>query len=135
MAGAFDSRSVTMQEMMDKDPTLDVGGDPDQANGETPSPFERYGEPLPENWIPMYRKTLRTPTRRLKIACIGAGISAMNLAYKIYHERKELNCELVIYEVNEDIGGTVSTSLALLALRTGFDQVAVAGQHISRSGL
>ncbi|SMR44755.1 unnamed protein product [Zymoseptoria tritici ST99CH_3D1] len=94
MAGAFDAAPRTMRDMMEKDPTLDVKNDADEANGETPSPAERYGEPLPSNWIPMYRKPLRTPTRKLRIACIGAGISAMTLAYKIYHEQTNLDCEM-----------------------------------------
>ncbi|KAF2208808.1 hypothetical protein CERZMDRAFT_48524 [Cercospora zeae-maydis SCOH1-5] len=63
----------------------------------------RYGEPLPDNHIPLYKKPLRTPTRKLRIACIGAGISAMNFAYKIYHEWKDTlgeNTELVLWLVN-----------------------------------
>lgn len=95
--------------MMSTDPTLVVNGVPDEANGERPNPPERYGQPLPENWVPLYKKPLRTPTRRLRIACIGAGISAMNLAYKLYYEwRKPLGdlTELVIYEANESMGGT-----------------------------
>lgn len=111
-----------MKEMMEKDPTLDgVGIPPDEANGPIPQPFERYGEPLPvKNWIPLYRKPLRTPTRKLRIACIGAGISAMTLAYKIYHEWKEEfeegGVEFVVYEANEDIGGTVSKLLLLVGM-------------------
>lgn len=57
---------------------------------------------------------MQTPTRKLRIACIGAGISAMNLAYKLYHERRRLVCELVIYEANESIGGTVRSSCLTL---------------------
>lgn len=109
MAGILDSKPSTMEEMMDKDPTLVVNGNPDQANGGTPNPPERYGEPLPSSWIPLYKKSMRTPTRKLRIGCIGAGIAAMNLAYKIYHEWKDIlgdYTELVIYEANEELGGT-----------------------------
>jgi hypothetical protein len=109
MAGSFDMIPLSMEEMMAQDPTLVVDGVDHEANGPTPDPFERYGEPLPSNWIPLYKKPLRTPTRKLRIACIGAGISAMNLAHKIYHEWKdvlEAHIELVIYEANESIGGT-----------------------------
>lgn len=116
MAGAFDSLPASMKEMMDKDPTLDVDVPPEEANGSIPGPFERYGEPLPEkNWVPLYRKPLWTPTRKLRIACIGAGISAMNLAHKIYHERREEleGVEFVIYEGREDIGGTVSVMIVI----------------------
>lgn len=94
---------------MSKDPTLILNGTPDDANGEKPNPPERYGEPLPPKWIPLYMKPLRTPTRKPRIACIGSGISAMNLAYKLYYEWKDTLgdiTELVIYEANEDIGGT-----------------------------
>lgn len=36
----------------------------------------------------------------------------MNLAHKIYHEHEDLDVELVIYEANEQIGGTVSSTPA-----------------------
>lgn len=115
---------------MEKDPTLDVKNDADEANGETPSPAERYGEPLPSNWIPMYRKPLRTPTRKLRIACIGAGISAMTLAYKIYHEQTNLDCEMVIYEGRESMGGTAGRSIPS-ASPPRSRLVLVAGKHVS----
>lgn len=109
MAGSFDVNASSMEEMIAKDPTLVVNGIHDQANGEKPNPPERYGEPLPADWIPLYKKPMRTPTRKLRIACIGAGISSMNLAYKIYHEWKDTlgdYTEIVFYEANEDMGGT-----------------------------
>ncbi|KAF7185128.1 putative sterigmatocystin biosynthesis monooxygenase stcW [Pseudocercospora fuligena] len=110
MAGIYVSEDkFTMEDMMEKDPTLEVNGIPDEAIGPRPDPPERYGEPLPPDWIPLYRKPMRTPTRKLRIACIGAGISAMNLAYKIYHEWHDVigdYTELVIYEANETMGGT-----------------------------
>jgi protoporphyrinogen oxidase len=83
----------------------------------------------------MYRKPLRTPTRRLRIACIGAGISAMNLAYKIYHERQDLNCELVVYEGREDMGGTVGYYSAGKGNSGNSCYVSVVGQHVPRSRL
>ena len=109
MAGFADVEKMSMEDMMANDPTLIVNGITDEANGDEPNPPERYGEPLPSSWIPLYKKPQRTPTRRLRIACIGAGISAMNLAYKIYHEWRDTlgdHTELVIYEANNDIGGT-----------------------------
>ncbi|CAK1354968.1 putative sterigmatocystin biosynthesis monooxygenase stcW [Cercospora beticola] len=109
MAGAYDSMPQTMEDMLSKDPTVAATSLNDSANGEVPDPPMRYGEPLPDNHIPLYKKPSRTPTRKLRIACIGAGISAMNFAYKIYHEWKETlgeNVELVLYEANDDIGGT-----------------------------
>lgn len=42
--------------------------------------------------------------RHLKIICIGAGASGLNLAYQI---RKNMrNVDLVIYEKNGTVGGT-----------------------------
>ncbi|KAK4900271.1 hypothetical protein LTR27_002495 [Elasticomyces elasticus] len=90
-------------------PIVVLNGNPDDAVGSTPRPFERYGQPLPSQWIPMYKKPMRTATRRLRICVIGASVSAMNLAYKIYHEHKmdqEGLAELCFYEANDDIGGT-----------------------------
>ncbi|EMC94774.1 hypothetical protein BAUCODRAFT_560547 [Baudoinia panamericana UAMH 10762] len=57
----------------------------------------------------MYRKPMRTPTRKLRICVIGAGISAMTLAYKLYHEHNMIEsglAELCIYEAHESMGGT-----------------------------
>lgn len=117
MAGAYDSVPMKMEEMMSKDPTLAAVDVPnDEANGKLPDPPVRYGEPLPSHHIPLYMKPVRTPTRRLRIVCIGAGISAMNLAHKIYHEWNDAlgdYTELVLYEANESLGGTCKTTTTL----------------------
>ena len=42
--------------------------------------------------------------RQLRIVCVGAGASGLQLAYKA--ERILENVELQIYEKNEDVGGT-----------------------------
>ncbi len=42
--------------------------------------------------------------RPLKIICAGAGASGLLFAYKL--QRSFNNFELIIYEKNEDIGGT-----------------------------
>ena len=114
MAGAYDSVPMKMEEMMNKDPTLAAVDIPnDEANGQLPDPPMRYGEPLASHHVPLYKKPLRTPTRKLRVVCIGAGISAMNLAYKIYHEWKNAlgaYTELVLYEANESLGGTCKTT-------------------------
>jgi cation diffusion facilitator CzcD-associated flavoprotein CzcO len=50
-----------------------------------------------------------TPTRKLRIITIGAGISAMTLAHKLQHEHKDLSetiLEHTIYESNPSTGGT-----------------------------
>lgn len=77
-----------------------------EAIGSIPDPFERYGKPLPANWIPLYQKPTRTPTRRLRVITIGAGVSSMGLAYKIGVHKLDEYIDHVIYEANSDIGGT-----------------------------
>ena len=98
------------EDMLSEDPTIQLNGDPDTANGPTPDPPTRYGQPLAKEWIPLYRKPMRTPTRKLRVVSIGAGISAMNLAYKIHHEHdligKGIVSDLCMYEAHEEMGGT-----------------------------
>lgn len=109
MVGAYIDESASTSDLLEQDPTIIVNGNPDEANGGTPDPFTRYGQPLSQQWIPLYKKPMRTPTRKLRMGVIGAGISAMNLAYKIYHEtdlHKTGMVELCIYERNPVIGGT-----------------------------
>lgn len=78
-----------------------------EASEHASKPAERYGKPLPDNWIPLYDKPSRTPTRRLRVVTIGAGISAMGLAYKLHHEHQlDDILDSVVYEANVDIGGT-----------------------------
>ena len=101
------SNGTTMQDLFANDPTVQVDGDPDEANGTTPNPPLRYGQPLPNEWIPLYKKPMRTPTRRLRVVTIGAGISAMGLTYKLHEEHKlDDILDHTIYEANDDIGGT-----------------------------
>lgn len=52
----------------------------------------------------MSQVPMRTP-RPLKIVCVGAGMSALNLAHEV-ETGGFANCQLVIYEKNSDIGGT-----------------------------
>ena len=86
MAGAYMNEGSSVEDLFKQDPTVTLDGIPDEANGEQPEPFTRYGKPLPPQWIPLYRKPMRTPARKLRICVIGSGISAMGFAYKIYHE-------------------------------------------------
>ena len=108
MAGAFINERQSVEDLFAQDPTVILNGVPDEANGSTPDPFVRYGQPLPKEWIPLYKKPMRTPTRKLRIVVIGAGISAMNLAHKVYHEHKMHPdmVELCMYDANEQLGGT-----------------------------
>lgn len=48
--------------------------------------------------------------RKIKVLTIGAGVSGILMAYQI--QKYCENVEHVIYEQNEDIGGTVSTDLS-----------------------
>jgi hypothetical protein len=115
MAGAYMSESTSVENLYAQDPTVVLNGTPDDCNGPIPEPFERYGQRLPPQWIPLYKKPMHTPTRKLRICVIGASVSAMNLAYKVYHEYKidqEGLAELCFYEANDDIGGTWLVSSA-----------------------
>ena len=127
---------ATAEDMAAEDPTVQLNGIPDEANGTRPDPPIRYGQPLPKEWIPLYRKPMRTPTRKLRVVAIGAGISAMNLAYKIYHEHrlieKDIVSDLCMYEAHEDMGGTwlVNTYpgklLQMLRIKTRLKETGVA---------
>lgn len=43
-------------------------------------------------------------TKPIKVVCVGSGISGMCLAFRMLKRVEDF--ELVIYEKNEDIGGT-----------------------------
>ena len=46
-------------------------------------------------------------TRRpIRVACMGAGYSGLMMATVFSQKMKDKNAELVIYERNEDLGGT-----------------------------
>jgi len=46
-------------------------------------------------------------TRRpIRVACMGAGYSGLMMAIMFAEQMKDKNAELVIYERNEDLGGT-----------------------------
>ena len=50
---------------------------------------------------------MRTPSRRLKVVVIGAGIACIEFLYKAYNVYHL--CEYVdftVFEANEDVGGT-----------------------------
>lgn len=57
---------------------------------------------------PLYR-IIEEPigTRRsIRVACMGAGYSGLMMAIMFGEKMKDKNAELVIYERNEDLGGT-----------------------------
>lgn len=55
---------------------------------------------------------MKTPTDKLRIVIIGAGVSGIGLAYNLQHKHKladggsEALVEHTIYEANSDVGGT-----------------------------
>lgn len=113
MAGLFAPTSSGLDPTTD--PTYNLSTAPAGANGPIPSPKSRYGKPLPDSWVPLYQKPMRTPMRRLRVVTIGAGVSGMGFAYKLQHAHRltESNgdeigpmVEHTIYEANKDLGGT-----------------------------
>ncbi|CAN8097720.1 unnamed protein product [Discula destructiva] len=114
MAGMFPSASSAMDPATD--PTYNLTAAPADANGPTPDPKVRYGKSLPPSWEPLYQKPMGTPMRKLRIVTIGAAVSGLGFAYQLQHAHKltevvegdggDALAEHVIYEANEDIGGT-----------------------------
>ena len=48
-----------------------------------------------------------TPTRKIRVVCVGAGFAGLMVAHKVQHELKlENEIDLAIYERNPEIGGT-----------------------------
>ncbi len=67
----------------------------------------------PSNWVPLLQQPLYTPTRKLRVVCVGAGYAGLMLASKVQNEWKmEDFVDLQIYEKNGDVGGTVSLGAA-----------------------
>jgi hypothetical protein len=44
--------------------------------------------------------------RPIRVVCLGAGYSGLMMAIMFNEKMKDANAELVIYERNEDLGGT-----------------------------
>lgn len=56
---------------------------------------------------PLLEQPAFTPTRKMRVVCVGAGFSGLLVAHKVQHELKlENEVDLCIYEKNPDIGGT-----------------------------
>ncbi|KAF4553101.1 Flavin-binding monooxygenase-like protein 9 [Elsinoe fawcettii] len=90
-------------------PSVDQTHTSNGTNGtsDDPPPQTRYGQPLPPSWMPLYDAPLRTPTRKLRVITIGAGVSAMGFAYQLHHNHKlDDYVSHTIYEANSSIGGT-----------------------------
>ncbi|QRD93240.1 hypothetical protein F9C07_2098600 [Aspergillus flavus] len=48
----------------------------------------------------------RTTEKKLRVVCIGAGLSGLTIAYKLKHEKPLDFLDLTIYEKNPEVGGT-----------------------------
>ncbi|KAF2706653.1 FAD/NAD(P)-binding domain-containing protein [Pleomassaria siparia CBS 279.74] len=80
--------------------------DLDQYLDSIQPPPTRYGHPVPPCWVPLQDQPVRHP-RKLRMVTIGGGISAMNLAYMVQHEKKlDDIVECRIYEKDPVLGGT-----------------------------
>lgn len=56
---------------------------------------------------PLLAQPAFTPTRKMRVVCIGAGMSGLMVAWKVQHGFKlEDEVDLAIYERNPEIGGT-----------------------------
>ncbi|ROV88967.1 hypothetical protein VMCG_10149 [Cytospora schulzeri] len=56
---------------------------------------------------PLLSQPAFTPTRKMRVVCIGAGISGLMVAWKVQHGFKlEDELDLAIYDRNPEIGGT-----------------------------
>lgn len=59
-----------------------------------------------KNWVPLSQEPAYNP-RRMRIVCVGAGISGLTLAYEVKHDKAlEGFIDFTIYDKNENIGGT-----------------------------
>lgn len=63
-------------------------------------------ESKPSNWVGVLEEPIFN-RRKLRVVCIGAGLSGLTLAHKIKHEYAVGDkVDFTIYEKNNDIGGT-----------------------------
>jgi hypothetical protein len=79
-----------------------------QTNGHTNGHANSIHKGHPAALDPFY-KIVEQPigTRRpIRVACMGAGYSGLMMAIVFSERMKDKNAELVIYERNEDLGGT-----------------------------
>lgn len=86
------------------------------ASFKTPKPDLTPGPSIPEPMTKMTTshldasyKIVERPIgtrRRIRVVCMGAGYSGLMMAMVFSQRMKDKNAELVIYERNEDLGGT-----------------------------
>ena len=76
------------------------------VNGHSQTTGDQYAG-KPPNWEPLLQQAAFTPTRKLRVVCVGAGMSGMMVAWYVYHGMKlQGEIDLAIYDRNPDIGGT-----------------------------
>lgn len=57
-------------------------------------------------WVPVLDQPVHTP-RKIRVVCVGAGVSGLILAHKYKYELKmDEYIDFTIYEKNQDVGGT-----------------------------
>ncbi|KAJ9361394.1 hypothetical protein C8Q69DRAFT_401042 [Paecilomyces variotii] len=57
-------------------------------------------------WVPVLDQPVHTP-RKIRVVCVGAGVSGLILAHKYKYELKmDEYVDFTIYEKNQDVGGT-----------------------------
>lgn len=74
-----------------------------------PANAHAHGSNMEDITIPLYDMPAFTPTRRLKVAIIGAGYSGLIMAHKLMYQHKsevEKIVDFVIYEAKDVPGGT-----------------------------
>jgi hypothetical protein len=78
-----------------------VNGDPPVISGDHVS----SNSPQPANWVPVLESPVYTP-RKLRVVCVGAGLSGLTLVYVLKDKNMEEYVDLCIYEKNHGVGGT-----------------------------
>lgn len=94
-------------------PATEEGGTYDtngrERNGIPPAHAHARGEFMEDITVPLYDAPAFTPTKRIKLAIIGAGYSGLIMAHKLMYQHKvdaEKILDFVIYEAKDVPGGT-----------------------------
>ncbi|TRX93704.1 hypothetical protein FHL15_005380 [Xylaria flabelliformis] len=64
-------------------------------------------ETCPPNWVPIDAAKFALTPRKLRVVCVGAGISGLTLAHYIKYKRNFADyIDLTLYDKNHEVGGT-----------------------------
>ncbi|KAI1746718.1 hypothetical protein F4782DRAFT_523614 [Xylaria castorea] len=64
-------------------------------------------ETRPSNWVPIDTAKFALAPRKLRIVCVGAGISGLTLAHYIKYKKDFVDyVDLTLYDKNHEVGGT-----------------------------